>query len=609
MTQIGNDEMVHIDTRTTTSGTTYREWYGIGAQIANLANKVSGRSDLVGLASPVAGSNAPACFKPLIAEIEVNTDVAFGFGVSPEVIGDFGTREAQYEFPKATGAVIHEAFHARFSRWNLENSYAMLKADEYEALVLLEEARIEAQGLALDSKYRTFLRSCAMEIVIGDFEADIDKSNSDVQRISTLVGLVHGRIIGGILDRSEVREVTDFVEDFLGLDVVEKLSNIIREFIKHEQHHNIEPVHPLAIEWARIVRELKAERGEDESGSEGGSGAGSEGGLSEAIKEVLEKLSEASDEVAVGNFSELSDQQESEDWKEQVQERNKGAKQQREHESVAGEVFGKGTGPSPTGKTKSTAREVRKPTAEERRSAVKVASALERAKYRERDVTEIRNNVPGGRLRFRAVVQNEALKARGLQPQAQAWRKNVRKTTDEPTLSVGVMVDISGSMSEAMNPMATTAWVMSEAVRRVQGKCAMVYYGSDVFPTLKAGQHLTDVTVYTAPDGTEKFNRAFKALNGELNLLNGNGARLLVVVSDACYTPEETRHAKQWIAECQANGVAVVWIPFDNGRYAQDLVRGTSAEVLAGVLNPTDTADAIGRACAKALTAMGNRNG
>ena len=604
--------MVHIDTRATTSGTTYPEWYKIGSQIAELANKVSGRSDLVGLASPVAGSNAPACYKPLISEVEVNTDVAFGFGVSPALIGDFSTRDTQYDFPKATGAVIHEAFHARFSRWNLENSYELLQADEYEALVLLEESRIEAQGLALDSKYRTFLRSCAMEIVIGDFEADIEKSNSDVQRISTLVGLVHGRIIGGILDRSEVREVTDFIEDFLGLDVVSQLSDIIREFIKHDQHHNIEPVHPLAIEWARIVRELKAERGEDEGNADGESDAtsgGAGGAISEAIKEVLEKLSEASDGVAIGNFSELADQQESEDWKDEVQERNKGAKQQREHESVAGEVFGKGTGPSPTGKTRSVAREVRKPTAEERRSAVKVARALERAKYRERDVTEIRNNVPGGRLRFRAVVQNEALKARGLQPQAQAWRKNVRKTTDEPTLSVGVMVDISGSMSEAMNPMATTAWVMSEAVRRVQGKCAMVYYGSDVFPTLKAGQHLTDVTVYTAPDGTEKFNRAFKALNGELNLLNGNGARLLVVVSDACYTPEETRHAKQWLAECQANGVAVVWIPFDKGRNAQDLVSGTSTEVLAGVVNPTDTADAIGRACAKALTAVGNRNG
>jgi predicted nicotinamide N-methyase len=137
----------------------------------------------------------------------------------------------------------------------------------------------------------------------------------------------------------------------------------------------------------------------------------------------------------------------------------------------------------------------------------------------------------------------------------------------------------------------------------------MVYYGNDVFPTLKAGQHLDEVTVYTAPDNTEKFNKAFKALDGEINLLNGNGARLLVVVSDGIYTHEETQHAKRWIAECNANGVAVVWIPFSSHHYAQILLSGLSAELLNGVVNPTDTAEAIGRACAKALTVAGSRNG
>lgn len=600
--------MVHIDTRSTTSGARHPEWFSVGAKVADLANKVSGRSDLVGLASPVAGSGAPACFKPQIAEIELNTDVVFGATVTPAMVGDFSTRTSQYEFPKATGAVIHEAFHARFSRWDLENSYKALKQDEYEALILLEEARIEAQGLALDPAHRVFLRSSALEIVVADFVEDTENNNSDVQSITNLVALVNGRVIGGILNKSEVSEVLDTIEDFLGPDVVDQLSDIIREFIKHEQHHNIEPVHPLAIEWARIVRELKKERGEDgESGS--GASAGASADLSEAIQDIIEKLGEARDSVSISNYSELADQQESEEWKEQVQQRNKDAKQQREHENVASEVFGAGTGPSPTNRTASTLKETRKSTTEERQSAVKVARALERAKYRERDVIEVHTNVPGGRLRTRALVQNEAMRERGLQPQTEAWRKRVRKTTDEPTLTVGVMVDISGSMNSAMKPMATTAWVMSEAVRRVQGRCAMVYYGNDVFPTLKAGQHLDDVMVYTAPDGTEKFNKAFKALDGALNLLNGNGARLLVVVSDGVYTYDETQHAKRWIAQCNANGVAVVWIPFDNGRSAQDLLRGLSAEILNGVVNPTDTADEIGRACAKALSVVGNRNG
>ena len=606
--------MAHIDTHSKTSGTRYPEWYAVGSQIAQLANQVAGRYDLVGLASPIAGSNAPACFKPAIAEIEVNTDVAFGFGIKPEHIGDITTRDAQYEFPKATGAVIHEAFHARFSGWNLEEAYKALKQDEYEALVLLEEARIEAQGLALDARYRAFLRASAMEIVIEDFES-ADLSQGTVHSISTLVGLVHGRIIGGILERDEVIEVVEFVEDYLGLDNVEKLSNVLARFITHDQHRNIEPMYPLAREWAQIVRDIAKERGEEGAGEQNengepadGSGEGSGDGIGEMLKELLEKLQEASDGIGVSNYSELADQQESEEWKEEVQNRADASKQQREHIKTAQDVFGKGTGPMETTRTRSRLIQTRKPATDERISAVKVASALERAKYRERDVVEVRSQVPGGRLRTRSAIQNEAYKSMGMQPTAHPWRKRVRKTTDEPKRKVGVMVDISGSMASAMEPMAVTAWVMSEATRRVQGKCAMVYYGEDVFATLKSGQHLTDVSVYSASDGTEKFDKAFKALNGELGLLDGDGAKLLVVVSDGVYTPEETRNARRWVAECERRGVAVVWLPFASAGEAQSILRGTSFEPLVGVKSPTEAATAIGQACAKALTAMGNRN-
>ena len=602
--------MAHIDTHSKTSGERHTEWYTVGSQIARLANEVASRSDIVGLASPVAGSNAPACYKPAIAEIEVNTEIAFGFGIKPEHIGDINERSTQYEFPKATGAVMHEAFHARFSKWSLESAYEALKSDEYEALMLLEEARIEAQGILLDARYRAFLRSSAMEIVIADFESE-DLTQGSVSSIATLVGLVHGRIIGGILERDDVLEVTDFVEDYLGNETVEKLSNVIERFITHTDHKNLEPVYPLAREWAQIIRDLATERGEDTSSGESTSGESGESTSEamEALKELLGKLKEASENVAVSNYSELADQEESEEWKDEVKHRADSAKQSRENIKVAQEVFGRGTGPSASSRTHSRAIEIRKPTADERISAVKVASALERAKYRERDVIEVRSIVPGGRLRTRSAIQNEAHKAIGMQPTAQPWRKRVRKTTDEPTLKVGVLVDISGSMNSAMQPMATTAWVMSEATRRVQGKCAMVYYGDDVFPTLKSGQHLTDVTVYTAPDGTEKFDKAFKAVDGELNLLNGDGARLLVVVSDGVYTYEESKKAQSWVSQCESNGVAVVWIPFDNGSSARSLLRGTTVEPLSGVTSPTEASNAIGQACAKALTAMGNRNG
>ena len=254
--------------------------------------------------------------------------------------------------------------------------------------------------------------------------------------------------------------------------------------------------------------------------------------------------------------------------------------------------------------------ETRKPTGKERAAAVAVGNALEKAKYRERDITVRHSVVPAGRLRTRAAVQGAALKAVGVHTPVEAWSKKVRKQTDEPTLTIGVMVDISGSMGSAMNPMASTAWIMSEAGRRVQARTAMVYYGSDVFATLNPGQHLTDVTVYTAPDYTEQFDRAFQALNGGLDLFSGVGARLLVVVSDGQYTDSEYRKATEWVRECQRNGVGVVWITFDGHSYAaRGIIAGTDA-ALVDIQNgegETTAALAIGKAATEAMNKVAVR--
>jgi hypothetical protein len=203
-------------------------------------------------------------------------------------------------------------------------------------------------------------------------------------------------------------------------------------------------------------------------------------------------------------------------------------------------------------------------------------------------------------------VQGAALKSKGIMTQVEPWRQTKRKQVDDPTLSIGVMVDISGSMGEAMQPMASVAWILSEATRRVQGRAAMVYYGNNVFPTLKPGQHLDRVKVYSAPDMTEKFDKAFKALNGGLNLLNGSGARLLVVVSDGEYTDPEKTAARHWLTMCERDGDGVLWLSFPP-RYgkleAERIVAGHKAVLQIITDDLTVSATAIGSAAVRALSA------
>jgi hypothetical protein len=539
-----------------------------------------------------------------MAEVEVNVSVAFGATVTPENIGDIRERGTQFDYPRASGAIFHEALHARYSRYDLLKANEDLSKNEMQALIILEETRIEALGVENYPANRVFLRACAMDIILDDVREHLEQ-NTTTRAIAQLAGLVCARVDAGSLDKEDALDVQDLIAEYFGDARYSQLRSIWLRFQKHEGHTNALPLYELAREWEKLISEVSEDKGDAEQDNPVAAA------LAGIITEIIESLEEAAEDIAIATGDEAQEQEQKEDWKEVVDLRGKAAKQQKDHEKISDEVFNKSSSEMGMSGSMSRIKETRQPTGPERAAAVQIANMLERAKYRERDEKEVTSILPPGRLRSRAMLQEAAYKARGSMMHAEPWKRTVRKHTDDPTLNVGVMVDISGSMADAMQPMAVTAWAMSEAVRRVQGRCAMVYYGSGVFPTLKPGQHLPEVNVYTAPDGTEKFDKAFKALDGSLNLLNGTGARLLVVVSDGCYTEPEREKATQWVRECEKNGVAVLWIPFAHAyqlAYVRDIVKGTSVALLQDVKDPADAALQIGKAAADALTKIGARN-
>lgn len=579
------------------------EWLKVGTNVAELVNEWSLRGDLIVRIGPNESAPAPALYNPALSEIEVNTTHAFGKFIEPELVGDLTDRDTQFDWPKATGAIFHEALHARFTRWSLVAAAARLTESQNAALHLLEESRIEGLGVATLPKNRGFLRACALEIVLGDLDPEELAKQGTTRAAAHVTGLTLARVDAGVLDRSDVELVAEHCETILGAELLGKLRDLWTQFQAHTDHASAEQLYPLAIEWDRLVTETAEERGESGEGGE----VPQE--VIDAIRELIEKLSDDASGTALSAGSELGDQQQSEDWAGQVKSNTASAKQRNEHKDASQKVFSKGSGPGES-RTNSQLRQRRQPTSAERAAAVQVARLLEKAKYRERGQTQITSVTPPGRLRPNAMVQAAALKSKGVRTQVEPWRRTVRKHTDDPELRVGVMVDISGSMSAAMEPMATTAWVMSEAVRRVSGKTAMVYYGNDVFPTLKPGQHLREVNVYSAADGTEKFNEAFKALDGSMNLLQGTGARLLVVVSDGEYTSDQRPHADAWMKACHRAGVAVLWInysPYNN--YPQKYLAGTDGQLVSTTGDAVEAAKLIGEAAAKALTRVGARVG
>jgi hypothetical protein len=555
---------------------------------------------------------ALACFITDTVEIEVNLPIAFGKATTPEMVGDLRERKNQYDFPEATGVILHEALHARFSGWNFSSLETPLTNKEVaEAFWLLEESRIEGLGVYYFPENALFMRASAMGLSFAEAEehlATITKTGA----MAHLAGLTLARVTAGVLDEFDVAPLAPQISAFLG-DTLPKLEAIWTEFQSLSLGQVTRGVE-LAEAWVEAVREKAEENGEKNGDPEKGegepNGEGKGGSLADLLGELIDDLREAMENSALDTASDLADQEKHEQRKDEAKSKASESERRKERKDKAEKISGAGTGAGESGSS-SRLTETRLPSAQERAGAVKVAQMLEKAKYQERSVIEVGSVAPAGRLNTRAVIQREAYRAQGIKTQVPTWRKTVRKHTDDPNLSIGVLVDVSGSMGSAMNPMAITAWILSEAGRRVQAKTAMVYFGSGVFSTLKVGQRLDKVQVYTAPDGTEKFGEAYKALDGELGLTWGVGAKLLVVVSDGEFVPSENRAVTEAIAECARTGVAVLWVSPEawNYRGATSLTDGTHAVHLIGTEggDPTTIAIEVGKSATKALEKFGGR--
>ena len=604
---------------------TPKQWLKVGSQINDLVNEWANRSDIVTFVGEGAGHGAPACYVPAIAEMEVDVDLAFGEGTDPRYVGDLSKRAIQFDHPVAMGAVMHEAFHAKHSRYDLAEVAAL--PDKFVGLLItmFEETRIEKRGVDALPANRAFLRACALRLVIGDLKEDEDFAGRGIQAFSQLILLTLARVDAGVLDDVDVEPIHDAAVKLFGEDVLARLRSIWRRAQAHSLDSDWKPQEKLAHEWIKVLEEsgndpagdpddipdwlkelLESMMGEGSDGDGDGDGEDGEGSGAGGMGGLLEAMADATETDAQG---EANDQAVKEVMDAIKEAKAAAHKEKEEHKKTTAKVFGRGTGPG-SAYTSSSLQEERDPTAKERAAAVALSKALEKARYRDRVVVKRKSVVPPGRLAARAAIAAQEQRSRGAEVTAEPWARKQRFHTEDPELKIGVLVDISGSMSSAMEPMAATAWVLSEATRRVQGKCAMVYYGNDVFATLKPGQHMPKVKVYDAPDGTEKFNDAFMALNGSLDLLGTTGARLLVVVSDLYYTGFEGEKTVYWMERCRRAGVAVIVVPFDYEDHAKGVVKrvkGGGVEVVSAKTthDVIGAAKAIGSAAVRQLEKVG----
>ena len=191
-----------------------------------------------------------------------------------------------------------------------------------------------------------------------------------------------------------------------------------------------------------------------------------------------------------------------------------------------------------------------------------LGKTLSKVSYRDRSVTKVSAATPPGRLKVRALVSNAQARTSG-GPLQDPFIGKRRRHVDETPLTVGFIQDVSGSMSDAEVPMASTSWVIGEAGRKIDAHVAGVLMGTKATGVTRPGKHYESVREYSANAGHECFRDAFLALDGSLNLVEGNGARVLFIASDGQYgSKTHNAWAKKTLPLLKKRGVAVVWLRF-----------------------------------------------
>ena len=588
-------------------------WRLLSAALTDEAALIADRDDLLVTIAPGAGHGAPACLIPNEAMIEIDGTHLGGLDpatLRPEDPAD----RARYD--TAWGLLVHECAHARHSLWttphtdgSADDGAVAVAAGAVAAAELLEESKIEAAQIRVRPDDRHWLRASARALILDNHApTGVDGFGAAAlgrAEAANAAALLLARTDGGILTPDETEPVRAAVEATLGADTLAQLRSL------WQAAHTTAPDDGAAMvelgrRWCQALGEDPTTpppapaTGCTTTGTEptatpdpGATGADPDAGagrspLQQAIDDTLRAVA-----AHVAAETPPPDPAAARAARERADETAR-----TRSERMARRVFNSDADPT-TGHTAIAG--TRPPTQAERASARQIGRALSTAGIRERAVVRAGSVLPPGRLRMRGARAADAQRAAGvLFPTAEPFVRTTRTPTPTPPLRVGIACDVSGSMREFADPVASAAWILAHAAghAHLAATSAAVIFGARVRPITHPGTPPPAVTLFEANDGVEQIAEAIDALDGALDLAGGGAARLLVIVSDGCFRPLRRTAGQARVDRLRAAGCGVLWL-VPAVPYADPLKRCTVVELA----DPATTAQAIAHAATTALRA------
>ena len=118
----------------------------------------------------------------------------------------------------------------------------------------------------------------------------------------------------------------------------------------------------------------------------------------------------------------------------------------------------------------------RPPYPDEVQHARRYANRLRQA--RTQGTRQFDKRTPGGRFDGRAYARGRAQQAAGRPVTTHPWRvtRHVRAPIQEP--HVGLIIDTSGSMAGYEYALGPIAWILTDGLRQIGGRCATALFGN-----------------------------------------------------------------------------------------------------------------------------------
>lgn len=521
------------------------EWLRVSAELTARFPALSGRHDVIVTCEPRTVSGAKAAFFPELALTEIDQAVFAPFGPDKLRPADEGDED---RYPAAWGALVHEAGHAAHSRWMPPDD--ALETAANSAAEILEESRTERAHLRTRPEDRTYLRACVTRLVTDDLSgSDIDGKWAAAHA----AGLILARRDVGILLDEEVAPLEWKVAEILGWDVLGTLTEIWNAAFGCADDDG-ETMLALGKAWCDALGHDPEQPEPTKAEQQAAEPEASTGEIWATVAEVGELIAatEARQEVEHA----AADRRD---------RRKAKAAADRAAAELAKKVFApEAAAIVPDGYEPRWASDPitgsRDPKPAERKQAGKLARALRQAAYRERASTSVTSAAPPGRLIMRQALARDAQLAAGAVPTAEPWRHTRRLTTPTPPLRVGIAVDVSGSMTAAVGPIASATWILARAAAATDpdSRTATVAYDSGLTAINRPGRTPNRVVNFAAEGGEQALAEAIDVLNVGLELTRPGAGRVLVAATDGMYTTRERDAAAERIAYLTSTGCAVL---------------------------------------------------